>query len=200
MKVAEDVSKKGYKDKKVNVGEDLGQFLKEFEGESDRAVVILGSAKLDLLLYQLLVKYLLSNPSSQDSLFDGDAPLSSFSAKINLTLRLGLIDSNVARALHQIRKIRNAFAHEVTGCKLDSGIHRDRVKELVAPLKRFEQFDDLRETLGLSEGPPSDFRTMLTIMVGIFEWGFVKVKPLSKAKDQISFGMSLTTNQEEGSE
>lgn len=56
------------------------------------------------------------------------SPLSIFSAKIHLCYRMGLIDSAIARTLHLIIKIRNNFAHEVTGCKLDSGSHRDRVK------------------------------------------------------------------------
>src|SRR5438270_10281747 len=41
--------------------------------------------------------------------------------------------SDTSRALHLIRRIRNSFAHEVSGAKLDSGPHRDRIRELAAP-------------------------------------------------------------------
>jgi len=51
------------------------KFMSEFMAESDRAAVILGAAKLDLLLYQLLSKFLVASPSSKDELLDGDSPL-----------------------------------------------------------------------------------------------------------------------------
>src|SRR5690606_38517493 len=37
------------------------------------------------------------------------------------------------RALHLIRRIRNSFAHEVSSVSLNSGAHKDRIRELVAP-------------------------------------------------------------------
>lgn len=58
-----------------------------------------------------------------------------FSSKINFVYRFGLIDSDLARALHLVRRIRNSFAHEVSGCSLTSGAHSDRVRELARPLK-----------------------------------------------------------------
>ena len=96
------------------------KFLDEFKSESDRAAVILGAAKLDILLYQLLTKFLIASPAGTDELFDGDAPLGTFSSKINLAHRLGLIDKDFSRALHLIRKIRNSFAHEISGTTLES--------------------------------------------------------------------------------
>lgn len=115
-------------------------FLREFMGESDRAAVVLGAAKLDLLLRQIIEKVLLASPGKSDDLFDGDSPLSTFSAKINLAYRLGLIDAALTRSLHLIRKIRNDFAHEPSGVSLEEGSHRDRVRELVAPLLQYEEF------------------------------------------------------------
>ena len=68
----------------------FNEFAKEFREESDRAAVILGAEKLDLYLYQILIKVLFPNASSQDDLFNGDGPLSAFSAKIHLCYRLRL--------------------------------------------------------------------------------------------------------------
>ena len=65
----------------------------EFNAESDRAAVILGASKLDQLLRELLVKKFLPNPTSQDDLFDSDKPIASFSSRINVAYRLGLIDN-----------------------------------------------------------------------------------------------------------
>lgn len=158
------------------------EFVTEFRDESDRASVILGAAKLDLVMYQILREYLISAPGSSDELLDGDGPLGTFSAKINLLYRLGLIDAQFTRALHMIRRIRNAFAHEVKGCSLDSGSHCDRIKELIAPLKHLPFFTEFRRHFfGEKVGASIDFRVCLAIMVGRLEALFENTSPLPNA-------------------
>lgn len=125
---------------KYKDGKGFYAFIGELTKETDRAAVILGAAKLDLLLYQILQKYLVPISGSEDKFLNSDGPLSSFNAKIHMTYRLGLINSLFARSLHLIRKIRNDFAHEVEGCSLDSGAHRNRIIELIAPIKNLESF------------------------------------------------------------
>lgn len=145
---------------------DFQKFVDEFKGESDRAAVILGAAKLDLLLYQVLQQYLIPTTSSKDELLDGDSPIGTFSAKILMTHRLGLINDEFARALQFIRKIRNSFAHEVAGCTLESGAHRDRVKELVAQMRHKKAFLHVRELYFEGKDDPStNFRTALAFLV-----------------------------------
>src|SRR5437016_8187867 len=85
----------------------LAAFVDDFAKESDRAAVIVGAAKLDLLLYQLLEKVLLPSTSNTDELLAGDSGLSTFHSRIHAAHRLGFIDDQLARALHLIRKIRN---------------------------------------------------------------------------------------------
>jgi len=68
--------------------------------------------------------------------------LSTFGAKINILYRLGLIDNSFFHSLHLIRKIRNAFAQEVEGCTLNSGTHRDKLRNLITPAKNSYQFKD----------------------------------------------------------
>ena len=141
------------------------RFLNEFLTESDRAAVILGVAKLDDLLYQLLNKYLLPPFKEDYNLFGGDnRPLSTFSAKILMAYSLGLIDTDLTCSLQQIRKIRNKFAHHVTGCSFDSGSIRDLVKSLIKPFEEFPEYNDAK-TLFLGEKasmPSADFRIVLT--------------------------------------
>lgn len=142
------------------------EFAKEFADESDRAAVILGAARMDVALYDLLTARLLPSPTSTDELFDGEAPLGSFSAKINMAYRLGLIEAAFARALHILRKIRNAFAHEVAGCTLATGSHSNRVRELVAPFHSWSSFETFKKNLLPSvEGPSADFRAALGVMI-----------------------------------
>jgi len=160
-------------------------FVQEFEGETDRAAVILGAAKLDTLLYQLLSKFLFPSPTGIDEMLEGDSPLSTFSSRINISYRLGLIDAHFAKALHLIRKIRNAFAHELSGCTLDSGAQRDRVKELVLPFRKMpiikvfekEFFEERKHS-----GPSAEFRTILSLMIMNLEHAILRVKPISNEK------------------
>ncbi|MCM2358293.1 MAG: hypothetical protein NDI77_09100 [Geobacteraceae bacterium] len=157
-------------------------FVDEFKNESDRAAVILGAAKLDLVMYQILQAYFVSAPGSKDELLDGDSPIGTFSAKINILHRLGLIDSMSARLLHLVRRIRNSFAHEVSGCTLLSGSHSDRVKELALPFKNIEVFNSIKKHFFEKEtGPQVDFRVALAILVGRLELLLVNIVPIDGA-------------------
>lgn len=103
-------------------------FHREFQTESDRAKVILSAAMLDEALAAMLRARLVPCADSKDQMFDGsNAPMASFSARVDFCYRLGLISSNFARDLHLIRKIRNEFAHNVTGCTFASSSVSNRV-------------------------------------------------------------------------
>lgn len=95
------------------------EFVGQFRAETDRVAVILGAAKLDYLLFQLVDRVLIPNHGKEDDLLDDNRPLSSFSARISLAYRLGKIDASFAKALHLIRKIRNDFAHKIPDARLD---------------------------------------------------------------------------------
>jgi|ERR1044071_991248 hypothetical protein len=156
------------------------EFVAEFKGETDRAAVILGAAKLDYMLYQILSKYLLPSVSSKDELLEGESALSSFSSRINACHRLGLINSEFTRTLHLIRKIRNSFAHEVSGTKLDSGPHRDRIRELAAPFGHTYAYKFVREGYFTDKsGPSADFFIILSIAVMRLEGVFDNIMPLT---------------------
>jgi len=147
------------------------KFVSEFKNESDRAAVVLGAAKLDTVLGQILDRYLLPTVGGADELLEGDAPLSTFSARINICHRLGLITADFAKALHAVRRIRNAFAHELSGCSLDSGPQADRLKSLLLPLKPLPFYEEFRtHFFGKQKGPSVDFKACLAIMVGRLEF------------------------------
>lgn len=86
----------------------------ELQSQSDRGVAIIGACLLDEILRELMIAAMQGKSSRNlhDTLFDGPTkPLGSFSAKIKLGCGLGLIKRADARALEDIRKIRNSFAH-----------------------------------------------------------------------------------------
>jgi hypothetical protein len=164
--------------------ESFMKFLNEFMAESDRAAVVLGAAKLDLNLYQIIQKVLRPNPGSRDELLDGDSPLSTFSSKINLAYRLGLIDPAFVRALHLIRRIRNDFAHEVAGSNLDHGSHKDRVRELASMFHHLKGWHEWRKSWSIKWNSKNtdaalDFRVALAICSIRLEHAFVECQTLS---------------------
>ena len=83
---------------------------------SDRSCVIVAAAYIDELLEYLLKNFLYSPSSEKEDkdLFSGYGPLSSFSSKILLSYRLGLISNYEYKTLQIIRKIRNTFAHDIS--------------------------------------------------------------------------------------
>lgn len=140
------------------------EFVDEFKNESDRAAVILGASKLDQLLGMLLERHLLPCPSSNDQLFTNNGPLGTFSSKIDLSFRLGIIDAEMCSCIHMIRRIRNSFAHEVYGASLDSGSHKDRVRSLVTPFLGEAFFEFIRENFFDNK---SDSRSEFSAILGL---------------------------------
>ncbi len=103
----------------------------DFDKESDRAAVILTASITDELLKSLLTAKLVPVTSSTDELFDGpNAPLQTFSSRIEMAYRVGLISCKFARDLHLIRKIRNEFAHNIQGCTFEDARVKSRIIEL----------------------------------------------------------------------
>lgn len=166
-------------DSKIDLGS-FKKFVEEFKSESDRAAVILGAAKLDALLYQILDRYLLPSLSSSDELLEGDSPLSTFSSRINSCYRLGLISAEFAKALHLIRRIRNSFAHELSGCSLEHGPHADRLKSLLLPLRPLPFFSQFREVFFGNESTASaEFKACLAMMAARLEARLAATEPVS---------------------
>jgi DNA-binding MltR family transcriptional regulator len=103
----------------------------EFGKETDRAAVILTASIADELLRTLIAARLVPVSSSNDDLFDGaNAPLGTFSARIEAAYRIGLVSVKFARDLHLVRRIRNDFAHNIQGCSFDDAKVKSRIVEL----------------------------------------------------------------------
>lgn len=86
------------------------------KSSSDRSCVIVAAAYIDELLGYIFKLFLVSPSSEKEDkkLFSGYGPLSTFSSKIVLSYRLGLISNYEYKTLQIIRKIRNSFAHDIS--------------------------------------------------------------------------------------
>ena len=87
--------------------------VEEMNGESDRAVAIVGAAWVEEALSDAITSFLHSHQKSQDRLFGSNGPLSTLSAKIDLARMLGIVTDSIRSDLHVIRDIRNEFAHHI---------------------------------------------------------------------------------------
>lgn len=104
---------------------------RELEAESDRGAVLVASAMLEEELRGLLLAYFVESVAAPNTLFDGaNAPLSSFSAKIDVAYRTGRVSDRFCRDLHVIRRIRNDVAHRPSGCTFEDPSLLDRVLAL----------------------------------------------------------------------
>jgi hypothetical protein len=136
------------------IGELVGKFVGELCQEGERAAVVLGAARVDLGIEELLKKILRPNPGGSDDLFEGDRPLSTFSAKIALAYRLSLIENDLERALQLVRRIRNEFAHAHERLTLDQGAAANRLLELKRLCQENSTYSAVERRLKESGAPP----------------------------------------------
>lgn len=87
--------------------------VEEMNGESDRAVAIVGAAWIEEALSDSITSFLQAHDDSHRRLFKGNAPLGTFSSKIDLSRLLGIISDTIWADLHRVRDIRNEFAHHI---------------------------------------------------------------------------------------
>lgn len=128
----------------------------EFAGSSERAAVIVGAAFMDEMLTLLLKGFMVPDTPKRDKeIFSGNGPLSTFSSKINMCWKLGLISDRERNTLHAIRGIRNDFAHKLTGISLNDNSVKQKIKAIEIPVHLLvpEKFQSLPSDDGSFETP-----------------------------------------------
>ena len=119
---------------------------------------------LDRALETILKAYLVPTDSPEDSLLEGAyAPIATFNARIDLAHRLGLITARFCRDLHIIRKIRNDFAHNISGCSFEDSAVCSRITELVRSSTIIERSPKIRKSF--PDGPRGDFQMTVSWML-----------------------------------
>ncbi|HGS4996516.1 TPA: DUF4145 domain-containing protein [Vibrio cholerae] len=100
---------------------------KILQGESDRGAVLIAAAMLELGLEKLLSAKMLPSTTTKDPVFDNNGALGTFSSKIEMSYRLGLITEKQKDMFNIFRKIRNDFAHSADNISLDHSKIKDRL-------------------------------------------------------------------------
>jgi len=110
---------------------DLAKFFAELQRETDRGLPLVAAALLDEKLLEALQSFMCVGKAADRLLIDPNAPLGTFSSRIEACYSLGLIDQFEYQEISLIRKIRNAFAHAKHGLTFDN----EKIGGLCASLK-----------------------------------------------------------------
>ena len=153
--------------------------------ERGRGAVLVGVARVDAALERLLQAVLLPSPGRSDSLFQADRPLGSFGARISLAHRLGLIETPVERALHTLRRVRNAFAHSSDSASLSDPAYAERLSQAYRDARANPLWAPLESVLskaGDTGGSPvdpalQDYILLITILVAFLEAAAQQLAP-----------------------
>jgi DNA-binding MltR family transcriptional regulator len=108
------------------------EFFNALTFESDRGCALVAAAHLDERLGTLLSRSMVSDQASQRLLQDR-GPLATFAARIDLAHALGLIGPDVRHDFHIVRKVRNAFAHELKTHTFETAEIVARCETLTSP-------------------------------------------------------------------
>lgn len=110
--------------------EEFKKFRKALSTESDRGCALFAAAYLDVSLGQLLRCCMVQNKKVDEELFKGQAPLSTFSARIKMAYYMGLLSQSERADLEIMRSVRNEFAHHPEYLDFEVQSIRDRCGNL----------------------------------------------------------------------
>ena len=186
----------------LRVAESARSIALQMLEERGRGAVLVGVARVDAAL-EVLLKAALAPPSGSETLFLTDRPLGSFGARIALAQRLGLIDHQVERALHTLRRVRNAFAHSTAVASLGEASYQQplgdcylhaRENPLWEPLERILDEQLQRNPSAGERREPDyflrDYILMITILVAFLEAAAQQLRPI---RPQVVMGFSGIT-------
>ncbi len=89
-----------------NIIQELINLLPRVIGDTESSPVLVGVTRLENELEKYITSFLIESPTGKDDLFE-TGPLSTFSTKISVARRLGLINNELQDAVDNMRKIRN---------------------------------------------------------------------------------------------
>lgn len=107
---------------------------------NDRSLIILCASIIDEQLFNILSTFFINPPKNDDDLLKGDNPLSTFSSRIKMLYRIGIIDSSLRDVLDNVRKIRNLSAHSIQLNFKKSPI-KDHISTLKVSIKGRETYN-----------------------------------------------------------
>lgn len=139
--------------------------------EKGRGAILVGAARIDTALENLLKSVMVPSSPRDDNLFKPERPLGTFSAKIALAARLSLIERPVEKAIQAIRKIRNDFAHSFDGICISDAQYQSWLAEAYADARKNPLWAPMEALLTEAklEKPLRDYIVLVTVLVAFME-------------------------------
>jgi hypothetical protein len=109
----------------------VNKILAEIFKESDRSVGVLLGSEMDVQLEKFLTRVFLPKVKKSSRLLEREGALSTFSSRIEISYRMGLIPEVWHHDLHVIRDIRNKCAHGQLGISFSHSPLRDIASNLI---------------------------------------------------------------------
>lgn len=121
----------------VNLLKRFSEISKSLEAESDRGCVLVVSSLVENALEEQIIARLIPKIGKDDELMSHSnyGPISTFSAKINLAYRLGIIPTHERKIYHQLRELRNTCAHQIDQQDFGKLHFKDRIKNIIEESK-----------------------------------------------------------------
>lgn len=144
--------------KEESIADAVSLYFETLKSESERGKIILLASKIDELLSQLLEQFFKpqrGNKKDKDKLFRDMGPLSSFSARIEMAYRVGLITKITADCFDILREIRNDCAHTMEAFTYWKGKHGQKFenfKQLSFTISGMRNFMELLEKIEIAGG------------------------------------------------
>lgn len=128
----------------------LPGLLAALRSESDRGCVLVTAAMIETELESHIRLRLLPPANKEDELISQsfNAPISSFSQKIDLAFRIGLIPPHERSVYHQLRNLRNACAHNIAAQTFSENHFQSRTKNIIK--ESLPLWEALRSVIGRS--------------------------------------------------
>lgn len=105
--------------------------FRKLSSETDTGIAIITSAYFDECLKNIFTLHLGNiSKKDQNSLFDFNGPLGTFSSRIRLSHALNFISNNTNVRLNAFRKIRNDFAHKPFGFSFNQEDVKKRISDI----------------------------------------------------------------------
>jgi DNA-binding MltR family transcriptional regulator len=114
---------------------ELGVLVHELPKMSAQAEVVISVSQLEDIMKEAIMNKMRQNLSNSDmaALFENQAPLATFSARVTMLYALGIIGQKTRADLDCIKDIRNVFAHSRLPLDFDTPEVREAVFTLDTP-------------------------------------------------------------------
>ena len=158
--------------KKAHTSEQIGAFTVELEQQTPRGAAIVAAAVLEDLLALVIQRRLIELSSKRtEALFGKMAPLSTFSAKIEMGFALGLYGEDGRAYLDLIRDVRNKFAHKFDPLTFQSEEIAALLKKRLKP--KILNPNNLRQSFIVA------FTIMAALLYGESAFDDLRIKPVT---------------------